>query len=226
MWQMTLAGLPSSGLPKMAIQDACAFCSLLPGLTSMKSNESGETPLYYATMGGQTECVRLLLAAPGIDVNKANQNGDTPLHKAASNGIIECVRLLLDAPGINVNRANQSGKTPLNCAIDNYHTECARLIREAGGRRRRYAGVNAPPIIPIFDFDISIWVCYSAVSTRGNAVFSLLLRRIKINLQKLLSRPYAARQLYAKTSSSYAARSHGGCPASAPSCGFSYSSCL
>ena len=31
----------------------------------------GLTPLYYASIDGHADCVRLLLAVPGVDVNKA-----------------------------------------------------------------------------------------------------------------------------------------------------------
>ena len=35
-------------------------------------DKAGGTPLFWASHGGQSEAVKLLLAAPGIDVNRAN----------------------------------------------------------------------------------------------------------------------------------------------------------
>ena len=86
--------------------------------------------LLYAAENGETELVKLLIAA-GTDVNKADMFGETPLYKAADNGRAECVKLLINA-GADVNKANDKGETPLIWAAIKGRTEYLRLLLAAG----------------------------------------------------------------------------------------------
>ena len=90
-----------------------------------------DSKLLEAAINGETELVKLLIAA-GTDVNKADNDwGRTPLYRAASEGHTECVKLLI-AAGADVNKANKLGKTPLFTAAMNGHTECVKLLLAAG----------------------------------------------------------------------------------------------
>ncbi len=101
---------------------------LAAGADVNKDDEYGRTPLCEAINEGQTECLKLLLAAPEIDVNKANARGNAPLRSAAASGRTDYVRLLLAAPGITVNNSES-----LYMAALNGHTECVRLLLEVPG---------------------------------------------------------------------------------------------
>ena len=96
-----------------------------------KENKYGHTPLYWAADKGDTECVKLLLAAPGIDVNKADKYGYTSLYRAVRANHTQCTKLLLDAPGIHVNKENAYGVTPLSRAAYGNLTECVKLLLAA-----------------------------------------------------------------------------------------------
>ncbi|MBR5888343.1 MAG: ankyrin repeat domain-containing protein, partial [Akkermansia sp.] len=89
-----------------------------------------DSKLYDAAENGETELVKLLIAA-GADVYKADEYGWTPLYKAAENGHKECVELLI-AAGANVNWADKDGDTPLYKAAWNGHTDCVKLLLAAG----------------------------------------------------------------------------------------------
>ncbi len=95
--------------------------------------DDGFTPLTNVSLYGNTDGLRLLLAAPGIEVNRPNRNGDTAIIWAAVKGNTECLRLLLEVPGIDINYADNDGKTAYTWAQEYRHTECMELLRAAGG---------------------------------------------------------------------------------------------
>ena len=109
------------------------------------SAEEYDSKLLEAAKNGETELVKLLIAA-GADVNQADKDGETPLHNAAIFGHAECVKLLL-AAGADVNakgnaKVNDDNDddtwnsytscTPLIVAVGNDHAECAKLLIAAG----------------------------------------------------------------------------------------------
>ena len=59
-------------------------------------NKPGWTPLHYASTGGQTSVMRLLLDNYAY-IDAASPNGSTPLMMAAMYGTQDAVKLLLDA---------------------------------------------------------------------------------------------------------------------------------
>ena len=61
-----------------------------------RSNNDGDTPLYWASYKGHLEMVRALLAA-GADVNKSNNGGMTPLSRALFSNHTQVADLLRDA---------------------------------------------------------------------------------------------------------------------------------
>ncbi len=88
----------------------------------------------FATGGGHTEIVELLIAA-GADINVKNRGGGTPLYDAAFRGRKEIAELLI-AKGADVNAKGVDGITPLDLATTFRHrrTETADLLRKHGGK--------------------------------------------------------------------------------------------
>ena len=66
--------------------------------------------LGHACASGETECVRLLLAAHAA-VDQADKKGCTPLIVACCKGHVECAQLLLAAHAA-INQAEKDGGTP------------------------------------------------------------------------------------------------------------------
>ncbi|MFH4980940.1 hypothetical protein AB6A40_007649 [Gnathostoma spinigerum] len=88
-------------------------------------DKSGSTALYWASHGGHTEVVKLLLSIPNISVSSQNKIGDTALHAAAWKAHADCVNLLLDC-GANVFVRNREGKLPYDVASDD---RCRSLLK-------------------------------------------------------------------------------------------------
>ena len=84
------------------------------------------TPLWWATVNGQTELVELLTNVTGVNV-KCNKNGHTALHIASETGRVELVKLLLDH-NADVNASHTDGATPPYVAAENGHTEVVKLL--------------------------------------------------------------------------------------------------
>jgi ankyrin repeat protein len=77
-------------------------------------DDLGNTPLFYASLGGYEDVVQLLLETDA-DVNHTNENG-SPLHAAALGGHEEMVALLLKS-GAVINAQDCDGHTPLYVAV-------------------------------------------------------------------------------------------------------------
>ena len=60
-----------------------------------------ETPLFYASMKGHKDVVKLLLDT-GAEPSKEDKDGYTPLHEASRNGQTETAAILLDR-GADIN---------------------------------------------------------------------------------------------------------------------------
>ncbi|MFB3111225.1 MAG: ankyrin repeat domain-containing protein, partial [Gemmatimonadales bacterium] len=79
----------------------------LCGCAGCDQEQYGVTPLWRASLNGDTETVKLLLDA-NADVNAARKtDGVTPLYVASQNGHTETVKLLLDAKA-DVNAAHKT----------------------------------------------------------------------------------------------------------------------
>jgi len=96
------------------------------------AKNDGVTPLMAASLNGDSEAVKLLLAA-GADVNAANNSGATPLIMASQKGNAEAVKLLL-AAGANVNYVAPNGATPLSIASEQGHADVVQLLKAAGAK--------------------------------------------------------------------------------------------
>ena len=72
-------------------------------------DESGMTPLHYATSLGHTEVAELLIAE-GADVNAKDDDGDTPLDWGILNDETETADLLRKHGGKTGNELKAEGK--------------------------------------------------------------------------------------------------------------------
>eukprot|EP00192_Tetraselmis_astigmatica_P008046 CAMPEP_0117670350 /NCGR_PEP_ID=MMETSP0804-20121206/12696_1 /TAXON_ID=1074897 /ORGANISM="Tetraselmis astigmatica, Strain CCMP880" /LENGTH=674 /DNA_ID=CAMNT_0005478623 /DNA_START=289 /DNA_END=2313 /DNA_ORIENTATION=- len=97
-------------------------------------SEDGLSPLHEATLRGDVECVRALLASEELEVDVrckegAQHPGATALWLAAKKGHAKVVEVLL-AGGASVNCACKD-VTPLMVSINTGHTNCISLIQMA-----------------------------------------------------------------------------------------------
>ena len=104
----------------------------------------GRTNVYWATVKGKTEALKLLLQYGG-DPNRANKHDYTPVHDAANRGIIEPLQLLLQYGG-DPNRADTDGNTPVHHAADRGNTEALQLMLQHGGDPNRAAKNGDTPV--------------------------------------------------------------------------------
>jgi len=90
------------------------------------------TALHFASISGQVEVVKLLLAHPAINVNVKDRSGTTPLSLVCESGNLSCVRLLLKDPRINVTLDDNKGCTPLWKACCFGHREAVEWLIASG----------------------------------------------------------------------------------------------
>jgi len=101
------------------------------GVNVNARNESGLTPLHFATSVGNADIIKLLIEA-GANVNARSEDGDTPLHDAARYGNADIVKALLEA-GAGVNERNEGGVAPLHVvAYEGQADAIGVLLKEAG----------------------------------------------------------------------------------------------
>ncbi len=93
------------------------------------SDVSGKTPLMIASKFGDTELVKVLIAAKA-DVNLSTSSQVTPLFLASIDGFVEIVRLLLEH-GAQVDTLTKDGWTALMIACHQGHLEVAQALLDA-----------------------------------------------------------------------------------------------
>jgi uncharacterized protein len=96
------------------------------------ANPKGSTPLHFASKGGYTDIVNVLIAA-GANVNARNKGALTPLHVAAMVGNLKIVEVLL-SKGAEMNALDVAKKTPLQYAIMNNRKDVAAYLKKRGAR--------------------------------------------------------------------------------------------
>lgn len=110
-------------------------------LVSGDPSSDGTTPLTIATMFGQVESVKTLLAAKA-KIDLTDDMGDTTLHKACSppfganpaanaQARLKIAKLLIAAKA-PINRKDKQGWTPLMMASANGSAELVKLLLDAG----------------------------------------------------------------------------------------------
>lgn len=60
-----------------------------------RRNKNGETPIFYAVMANNLQCINCLLDL-GVDINQLNLEGYPPLTRALSSNRLECFKLLVN----------------------------------------------------------------------------------------------------------------------------------
>ena len=103
-------------------------------------NRQGETPLMIASLNGELDLVRELIAK-GADINKP---GWTPLHYAATRGHLEIMSLLLENSAY-IDAASPNGTTPLMMAASYGTPAAVKLLLDEGAdpTLKNQKGLNA-----------------------------------------------------------------------------------
>ena len=117
---------------------------LKKGADANTINNSGYTPLIYASRGGYDKIVKLLVSH-GANVNAKTKFGDTSLIYALRKGNVEICELLI-ANGANVNLCDKEGKTPLHEACYIGNLSIAKLLIEKGADLSPITSNNNSPI--------------------------------------------------------------------------------
>ena len=86
----------------------------------------GKSPLHWATIQENAECVRLLLAN-GADPNVATYGGFTAVHYAAQSGNAVIMRIILDSGG-DPTSTDKSGDAPMKVAERYGAKNCLELL--------------------------------------------------------------------------------------------------
>lgn len=119
---------------KVAANEMCEIF-LQAGANPNRRSAEGNTPLYWAVVGGDENLVRRLIkyGAKVTEEQPKPDDGEFSLHHAAEVGQLEIVKLLLEVGGRNVlNQFNYISRTPLMCAAENNHFDIAQLLIKAG----------------------------------------------------------------------------------------------
>lgn len=95
--------------------DAVARRLLDAGMPVNVLDESGNTPLHYASRGGNTVCV--LLMQRGADVNASAEDGRTPALVAARHGLIDVFDMFV-AAGADPQARDAKGRNAFELAIE------------------------------------------------------------------------------------------------------------
>ena len=94
-------------------------------------NNSGRTPLHYASFYGCPAVMKSLLSAGG-DVGQVDDWGDSPLHDAAGRNHHEVVQIIMDRNSMNVDIQNKNGQTPLHIACSQGATKVVCILLDHG----------------------------------------------------------------------------------------------
>ncbi|KAK2800454.1 hypothetical protein FQN50_008128 [Emmonsiellopsis sp. PD_5] len=104
----------------------------LPGIIPDREDDTGHTPLSWASCNGYVEEVKILLACRQLDVNSKRRKGITPLADALGNDQEAVVEVLLAEENIDVNSINNYGCTPLHIAINSGSKALVKLLLSTG----------------------------------------------------------------------------------------------
>jgi ankyrin repeat protein len=113
---------------------------LRSGACPERTNSDGTTPLYLASVQGETEIARLLMeAGASPDAESAGPGSEgTPLCAAVCWGHTETVQqLLAHGADPNLREDHGTGRTPLEWAGAGPHPATAEVLRAAGAQPTR-----------------------------------------------------------------------------------------
>ena len=93
---------------------------------NVKWREDGQSPIFLATVRGQLDMMRRLIAAKA-DVNITNNDGRTPLSLGAEFGQTPAMSILVDA-GADINARDNRGRTALHVSVGFNRVETTRQL--------------------------------------------------------------------------------------------------
>lgn len=124
-WQTTPLHYAAGTGDLPALQEFCQP-EILNEIDINAHDPQGRTPLIYAVLADQLECMLLLLTS-GCDINATDTDGRTPLHWAAFHGKHSLVKILLEN-GAAVLGKDGEGRTPLHLSTGCESSKCTKLI--------------------------------------------------------------------------------------------------
>ena len=95
----------------------------------LMQDEQGQTPLYAACIGNQTEVVSILTDNE-YDVNHQDNEGKTPLHVAFENHAPDLANILITKFKANVEILDKQNWTPLHTAIDRGYSSYSQQLSQ------------------------------------------------------------------------------------------------
>ncbi len=133
-WELEYGQGSSNRISGMHLAASLDLHKLVPRLSEKLSvdstDNSGYTPLHYATQNNNELTVKCLLDC-GADFNLAANTGATPLHVASKQGHDAIVAMLIER-GADVNCRDNGGGTPLTWAIDKKLDAVVKLLIKKG----------------------------------------------------------------------------------------------
>jgi uncharacterized protein len=120
---MTRSVYGTTPLHAAAKNEESSAVAIVTGLLNVKGidvnvcDSEGRTPLYYATLWGTLEVMKVLTLAPGVDVNLGCMNGMNPWFLSCD--YPRRRKIILEAPGFDINARNRYGLAPYNMAYEN-----------------------------------------------------------------------------------------------------------
>lgn len=106
----------------------CLLLEKNPSMISMKTHQTGESPLYIASREGHAHLVKLLISK-GAEVSEATPTGWTSLHIASNSGNLAAVKVLVEASPKVVLQQTHRGQVPLHFAKGK-HLKVADYLRD------------------------------------------------------------------------------------------------
>jgi len=119
---------------KGSLEDLITICKVIGNDSDSVNYQNPEmwlaTPLYCASMNGETQKVKHLLEffSEKIDVNLNTEHGWTPLATAAYNNHAECLALLCAHSKIEINKSTKNGVTPISWSAASDNIECLKFL--------------------------------------------------------------------------------------------------
>lgn len=106
----------------------CLLLETNPEMVTMKTFQTGETPLYIASREGHAHIVKLLISK-GAEVAETTPTGWTALHAASNAGHLAAVKVLVEASPEGVLQQTLRGQDPLFFAKGK-HLKVAEYLRD------------------------------------------------------------------------------------------------
>ena len=139
--------------------------TMMTGIDINGMDETGATPLIWATMSGQEATVKLLLELNDVVPDRPDHSGRTPMSWAAGTGHEAVVQLLLGRGDVDPNKVDTEGRAPImRAAMSGYEAVVELLLARGDVDPNRVDSVGGTPIM---------W----ATITGREAVVKLLLGR-------------------------------------------------